>query len=127
MSPTKTKKRPAAKAEPTAEAASRDLMPARSIVGFDFSHYNQTFIDRPGAEPLTDAAAYGVRVIPASVAPGQTYWQVIGIHHLTPEENKGKHNLFAEIVDASGQRVREQALQLQWNWEGQQPGEGIAS
>lgn len=120
MSPTKTRKRPPAGAN---VPAGPHVAHAPSVVGFDFGQYNQLFLNRAGADPVNDAAGIGVRVIPATVTPGQPYWQIIGVHHLTPEENKGKHNLFAEIVDASGQRVREPALQLQWSWEGQQPGE----
>ena len=97
MSPTKTKKQPAKGNQPTGPA-SRDLTQARSIVGFDFGQYSRTFMDRSGADPLNDAASLGVRVIPADVAPGQTYWQIIGVHHLTPEENKGKHNLFLLLL-----------------------------
>lgn len=123
MRTTRTKKRPATKGNQSVGSDSRDLSQSRSIVGFDFSQYSRTFLNRSGADPLNDAASLGVRVIPADVVPGQMYWQIIGVHHLTPEENKGKHNLFAEIVDANGQRVREPALQLQWSWEGQQPGE----
>ena len=58
---------------------------------------------------LGDAAAYQVNVQAADVPAGQTYWRAIGVHHLTPEENQGKHAVYVEIIDAEGeQRTRPQ-------------------
>ena len=49
--------------------------------------------------PINDAAAYGVTVEPATVAPGGWYWQAARVHHLTPEENGGNHHLFMDVRD----------------------------
>jgi hypothetical protein len=32
-------------------------------------------------------------------------WKVAKIHHLTPDENKGRHNIYIDALDESGQRV----------------------
>lgn len=94
--------------------------PVRSLAGFAFGDYNRTFLQWTGGEALNDAVNYGVRIIPAVVTPGQEYWHVIGVHHLVPEENQGKHCAFLDILDRAGQRVRNPGLQVQWSWEGQQ-------
>ena len=48
---------------------------------------------------------YGVTLLPAEVAAGQVYWRVIGVHHLTPEENQGKHAVYVDALDSAGERV----------------------
>lgn len=57
-----------------------------------------------GAE-LNDALAYGVTIRPAKVSPGEPYWKAVRVHHLTPEENQGRHHLFIEVLDEHGHRV----------------------
>lgn len=89
---------------------------AHSIAGFDFQGYNQNFISNATGVLSNSAAGYGVSVRPAPVTTGETYWQVVGIHHLTPEENRSRHNIFVDALDEQGQRIRD--LQIGWNWEG---------
>ena len=52
------------------------------------------FLNRPlpqtPAQILGNAQAYDVGLEPVAAAPGQQCWQVIGVYHLTPEENRGK-------------------------------------
>lgn len=97
----------------------------QSVVGFDFQRYNRDFLGRvqggngDASQRVNDATNYEVRIIPAQVAPGQDYWRVVGVRHLLPEENTGKHNLYAEILDEEGRRVRDTNVQLQRGWEGQ--------
>jgi hypothetical protein len=92
----------------------------RGVAGFDFQGYNRHFITHGTSEPVNNAAGYGVGVQPATetVADGELYWQVVGIHHLTPEENRSRHHIFVEVLDEAGNRVRD-AL-VGWNWEGNQ-------
>lgn len=82
-------------------------------MSFDFRSYNTRFLqagmlvldsERPDNDPL---ARYGVRVIRANVAPGETYWKAVGVHHLRPIENRGRNNLFLDVLDANGQRINE--------------------
>ena len=56
-------------------------------------------------EPINDAAAYGVTIVPAKVPEGATYWRAVRVHHLTPEENQGRHHIFLDALDEAGSRV----------------------
>ncbi|MBV7327155.1 peptidoglycan DD-metalloendopeptidase family protein [Chloroflexi bacterium TSY] len=92
-----------------------------SIVGFDFLGYQQTFLGHPDKQkPINDAIDFGVTIEPAHVSANESYWRVVGIHHLEPVENKGKHNIYVDVLDESGQRADDKQLQVEWGWEGQQ-------
>ncbi len=67
------------------------------------------------------AEAYGVRIVPAQAAAGQEVWRVIGVRHLSPVENQGKHVIFVDAQDAAGQRRRDPNLRIGWTWEGRNP------
>ena len=108
----------------------------QSVAGFDFRRYNEEYLARnatratgtgqngtSAATIANDAQEYAVRIIPAAVAPDQLYWRVIGVRHLDPAENTGKHNLYAELLDEAGDRVRDPNVQLQRGWEGQRADE----
>jgi len=66
-------------------------------------------------EVINDAAAYGVAIIPAAVTPGQVYWKVIRVHHLTSTENAGRHHLFLDAVDAAGERLYNSHFNILWD------------
>lgn len=87
------------------------------VAGFDFLGYNRQFMDNTGHEPFNDAARYGVRITQADVPTGEHYWRVIGVHHLTPDENKRRHHVYVDVLDEQGQRVRDPNLRLAFNWE----------
>lgn len=80
-------------------------------------------ISNDGNTLLSNTARYGIQLQPAMVAPAQRYWRVIGIHHLTPEENQGRHAVYVDVVDEAGNRVHNPNLRLRWGWEGQRPDE----
>lgn len=82
-------------------------------MAFNHRVYNGEFSANPGRMPL---AKYGVEVIPAVVAEGESYWRVIGIHHLSPEENMSNRNVFMEALDEQGKRVKN--VWAGWTWEG---------
>jgi hypothetical protein len=63
-------------------------------------------------KPGNDAEGYGVKVEEANVGPGEKYWQAFCVHHLTPEECRGKHNLFVDVLDEKGQRNREAKVRM---------------
>ena len=94
-------------------------------MAFDFHQYNQQYLAnaQAGKPLINDAAAYGVEYVPVHVPPGQTYWRIIGIHHLRPEENQGKHNVFFEALNEQGQRVSNPHSWAGWTWEGRKPNE----
>jgi hypothetical protein len=68
----------------------------------------QQYLANPGQN---DAKAYGVQVV-YSAAPqwGERYYAVIGVHHLTGKENGGQHNVFCEVLDENGQRLKDAVL-----------------
>lgn len=47
-------------------------------------------------------------------------FRIIGVHHLTGEENRSKRNLFMCVVNSNGRRLNEK---ISWGWEGQRPDE----
>ncbi len=65
-------------------------------------------------DPINDAEAYGVRIVPTSVAPGADYWQITRVHHLPPEVNNGRHHLFFDALDAAGQRAFGAHILIRW-------------
>ena len=58
-------------------------------------------------EPRNDARTYGVLVKPSQAQPGEVYWQAVLVHHLTPDENRGRHHIFVEVLDEEGRRVND--------------------
>jgi hypothetical protein len=71
-------------------------------------------------EVVNDAAAYGVVVVPAEVVPGQIFWKVVVVHHLTPAENRGNHHIFVDVVDENDKRIYGARVKMTW-----QTGSGI--
>lgn len=67
-------------------------------------------------EPTNDAVTYGVAIEPVDLPQGTAYWRVIRVHHLTPEENQGKHHIYLDVLDEAGQRVM--GAQARVTWEG---------
>lgn len=70
--------------------------------------YITQYLANPGQN---DAKAYGVQIV-YSAAPqwGERYYAVIGVHHLTGKENGGQHNVFCEVLDENGQRLKDAVL-----------------
>ncbi len=56
-------------------------------------------------KPRNDAEHYGVIIQPVRVTEGKPFWQVLHVHHLTPEENRGDRALYIEVLDEEGRRV----------------------
>lgn len=85
---------------------------------FNHQVYNKIFIDnyKAGKPPLNNSKC---TIIPEEVEPGQPIYKILGIHHLSPAENVGKHHLFLECLDENGNRDRRQLVE--WFWEGQRP------
>lgn len=54
--------------------------------------------------------------------PSGLAWRVKRIHHLTGEQNKGKHNIFLRVYRA-GEIIRDGSVVIRWGWEGQQANE----
>ena len=87
-------------------------------MAFNFQQYNTQYllnINNNGA-PINDAAdKYGVKIVAAAdVADGETYWRVIGVHHLLPRENFSEHNVFLEVLDEQGVRIKKPQIWAGW-------------
>lgn len=61
---------------------------------------------------VNQAEAYGVK-IETSTATG-TCWRAVLVRHLSPSENRGKQNLFVDVVDETGVRVFDDRLRIAW-------------
>lgn len=87
--------------------------------------YNERFVQnaKTASEPLTPEAKYAVKVVKADVAEGETYWRLIGVHHLLPDENVSKHNIYIEALDEQGNRIKNPIAWAGWTWEGRRPNE----
>ena len=68
--------------------------------------------------PGNDAAAYGAEIEEAAVGEGQPYWRAVRVHHLTPEENGGRHHIFLDVLDEAGERLF--GAELRVTWDGQE-------
>jgi hypothetical protein len=72
-------------------------------------------------EVVNDATGYGVQIQPANLPAGTAYWQVVRVHHLTPEENGGNHHIYLDVCDGAagtgqyGARVNNARLRVTWD------------
>ncbi len=73
-------------------------------------------VDELARGPKNDARAYGVIVREPKAAPGDTIFRVLRVHHLTPEENRGNHHIYVEVLDEDGRRIP--GAQVRISWEG---------
>ncbi len=67
------------------------------------------------SDVINDAEAYGVEIVPAKVEPGQPYWKVVSVHHLTPEENYYRHYIFLDAVNEAGERLYGTIFTVTWD------------
>ena len=72
----------------------------------DHRKWNEVFLKNPGFNDAREK--YGVTITRAPNAK----WRVIGVHHLTGDENAGKHNVFCDVLDENGQRINGARLKL---------------
>lgn len=56
----------------------------------------------------------GIEIIPARVQPGQAYWRVIEAEFQTPREGGGRHHIFLEVLDESGERILGKEVEVLW-------------
>ncbi len=80
-------------------------------------------IAEAAATPVNQASAFDVAVIPAQAPKDSVCWRVTAVRHLSADENRGKHNVYVDVMDESGNRVQDPALQIGWTWEGRRPDE----
>ena len=56
----------------------------------------------------------GVSVAEAGVGSGQPYWRLIDARWENEEEAGGKHHVYVEVLDESGQRIVDQPVTVFW-------------
>lgn len=76
------------------------------MAGWHTKYINQFLVTTPG---YNDAILYGASTV-RPAAQGSQYFAIIGIHHLTGLENHGQHNVFCEVLDEQGQRLKDVIL-----------------
>jgi|YNPNPStandDraft_1061719.scaffolds.fasta_scaffold21940_4 hypothetical protein len=69
--------------------------------------YNQRFLENPGENDATD---YGVQIKHAPNAA----MRCIGVHHLSPQENRGNHHVYLDVLDQDGQRLKGAVVCYTW-------------
>lgn len=80
---------------------------------FDHRSWTARFIREPG---YNDAHHLGV-TIHALSTPSR--WRILGVHHLTGDENRGNHHIFCEVIDEKGARIK--GVKLEMEQQGQAP------
>jgi hypothetical protein len=83
---------------------------------FDHNYYIQQFLADYSKGTRRYAANYGVSLAEANVSEGEQYFRLLGVHHLLPEENQGKHNLFICVLNEQNEIMR--FIHIKWRWEG---------
>ena len=84
----------------------------------------QSAIEIPAPDRLlTPVTPYAVRVEPAQVTGDTSCWRLLGVYHLSPDENRGGHQVFIDVVDEQGVRVPLGGATVRWGWEGQRADE----
>lgn len=85
-------------------------------MAFNYLSYLDKFLSDYKAGIFTNNSVAGVRRV-AQIGP---HYQLIGIHHLTGNENRSGHQLYMSVVDVAGKRLVER---IEWGWTGQRPAE----
>lgn len=86
-------------------------------MAFDYRAYLTQFIADYKAGVFTNNSVARVRRV-AQIGP---HYQLIGIHHLTGNENRSGHQLYMSVVDKDGKRINGE--KIEWGWTGQRPTE----
>ncbi len=77
----------------------------------------------PTPEPRAVAAAIawdgrlnqlGVGLQAANVAPGQPYWRLVEARWANEQESEGRHHIFVNVLDETGQRIIGQPIKVAW-------------
>lgn len=63
---------------------------------------------------VNQVESYDVLIEPAS----GPRWKIIELRKLTGDENRGRHNVYVNVLDATGERDRNPELRIGWDWEG---------
>jgi hypothetical protein len=95
-------------------------------MAFNHQQYNTEYLlnIKNQGQPINDSVEkYGVKIVEADVSQGETYWRVIGVHHLLPRENFSNHHIYLEALDEDGNRIKNPPAWVGWTWQGRRPDE----
>jgi len=56
----------------------------------------------------------GINIQDADVAPGQPYWRLIEVRWEDEQQAGGKHHIYVDVLDESGNRVQSQPVTVFW-------------
>lgn len=89
---------------------------------FDHVTYRNRWLANPDNEFNNDAAVFGVEIHRMN---GGRVWKCLGVHHLTPDENRGKHNIYVDVVGEDNQRYSGEGMPITigWTWMGRKADE----
>lgn len=72
-------------------------------------------LDASGLPALSsNAEAYGVTVDQIAPSPGTRYWRLTEVHHLSPEENNGRHHIYINAQTIQGERAFNSQARVTW-------------
>lgn len=72
-------------------------------------------VDSTGLLALeSNAEPYGVTVETATVTPGTAYWRLTRVHHLSADENRGRHHIYIDARKADGSRAFNTQAHITW-------------
>jgi hypothetical protein len=91
-------------------------------MSFNHVAYRNRWLADPDNEFNNDHAVYGVEIHRMN---GPRVWRVLGVHHLTPSENQGKHNIYVDVVGEDNQRYRgvDIPIKIAYTWIGRKANE----
>ena len=61
---------------------------------------------------MNAATQYGVQIVRANET--EYVWRCTSVRHLTPSENRGKRNVYVDVLDENGNRDRDSSLRIGW-------------
>jgi hypothetical protein len=72
--------------------------------------------ERPQPSRQLDARfdALGLRIDPANVQPGQSYWRVVKVIWQSKEESGNDHTIYIDVIDENGSRIVGQPVDIRW-------------
>lgn len=78
---------------------------------FNFQEYNQNWIENANANnpPINDAKDYGIEIYQAKASEA---YRVLGVHHLTNDENGFNHHLYVDVLNENGHRIQGKRVQF---------------
>lgn len=101
--------------EEEAENSSPDANPSLGENPFLGERNLSRKVDSTGLPALeTNAEPYGVTVETATVAPGTAYWRLTRVHHLSADENRGRHHIYIDARKADGSRAFNTQAHITW-------------